>query len=253
MPFGGQVPAVQEELDLIRRERPDHEDIGLGGQRAGEAVGPGGDHEVVARVGGDLPLDPVGHGEAVVGAGDLIKAVEQDQAPAAAQLALPPAAWFLARPRRRPRPVRRPAARSPGRRRSTRPARAARAGWGRACGPGVRATAGLGAAAGRVGEQGALAASRRADEREDHARAAVEELADRVPLRGVLGRPAERVTGRLVRGPADQRDVDVDLAQLRDVVTAGREILHVDVPERVKHPPPVPVAVARERSMPAPS
>ena len=38
-------------------------------QRAGQAEGPGGDHEVVARVRGDLPLDPVGHGEAVVGAG----------------------------------------------------------------------------------------------------------------------------------------------------------------------------------------
>ena len=39
-----------------------------------------------------------------------------------------------------------------------------------------------------------------------------------------------------MRGPADQRDVDVDVAQFRDVITAGREILHVDVPERVKQP-----------------
>jgi hypothetical protein len=29
------------------------------------------------------------------------------------------------------------------------------------------------------------------------------------------------------------------------VVTAGREILHVDIPKRVKHPPPVPVPVPR--------
>ena len=61
--------------------------------------------------------------------------------------------------------------------------------------------------------------------------------------RGVLGRSVSVSPGRLLRGPADQRDVDVDVAQFRDVVAAGREILHVDVPERVKHPPPVPVAV----------
>src|SRR6516165_9884263 len=96
VPLGGQVPAVQKELNLICRKRPDHENIGLIGQRARKTVGPGGNHEVVARVSGDLPLDPVGHSEAVVGAGNLIQAVEQDQAPAAAQLALPPAAWFLA-------------------------------------------------------------------------------------------------------------------------------------------------------------
>jgi hypothetical protein len=48
-------------------------------------------------VSGHLPLDPVGHGEPVVGAGDLIQPIEQDEAPAAAQLALPPAAGFLAR------------------------------------------------------------------------------------------------------------------------------------------------------------
>ena len=48
-------------------------------------------------VGGDLPLDPVRHGEAVLGAGDLVQAVEQDQAPAAAQLALPPAVGLAAR------------------------------------------------------------------------------------------------------------------------------------------------------------
>ena len=64
----------------------------------------------------------------------------------------------------------------------------------------------------------------------------------RLPLRGALN-PAERAGGTLLRGPADQGDVDVDIAQFRDVVPAGREILHVDVPERVKHPAPVPVAV----------
>ena len=48
-----------------------------------------------------------------------------------------------------------------------------------------------------------------------------------------------------MRGLANQRDIDIELAQFRDVITAGREVLHVDVPERIKHPPPVPVAVAR--------
>ena len=138
---------------------------------------------MVARVSGDLPLDPFGHGEAVVGAGNLVQAVEQDQAPAAAQLALPPAAWFPARPAadrvsydvgqrdrwigddrlgvltQREQDGDAPAAQAPA--------------HGR-----------LGAAAGRVGEQGALPASRLADQREDHGRAAVEELADRMPFRG---------------------------------------------------------------------
>ena len=59
--------------------------------------GPGGDHEGVAGIGRDLPLDPVGHGAPVLGACQLVKAVEQRQAPAAAQLALPPAARLLAR------------------------------------------------------------------------------------------------------------------------------------------------------------
>ena len=40
----------------------------------------------------------------------------------------------------------------------------------------------LGAAAGRVGEQGALPASGLADQREDHGRAAVEDFADRLPF-----------------------------------------------------------------------
>src|SRR6516162_2622022 len=91
VPLGGQGPAVQEELNLICRKRPDHENIGPVGQRARKTVGPGGDYEVVTWVSGDLPLDPVGHREAVVGAGNLIQAVEQDQAPAVAQFTLPPA------------------------------------------------------------------------------------------------------------------------------------------------------------------
>jgi len=96
-----------------------------------------------------------------------------------------------------------------------------------------------------VGEQSALPASGLADQREDHGRLAVEEFADRMPFRGVPGGPAEQVTGSLVRGLAHQRDIDIELAQFRDVLTAGREILHVDVLKRVKHPPPVPVAVAK--------
>ena len=71
---------------------------------------------MVARVGGDLPLHPVGDGEAVIGAGDLVKAVEQDQAAAAAQLALPPAARLAARRVAYGGPHDGRAARSPGRR-----------------------------------------------------------------------------------------------------------------------------------------
>ena len=52
------------------------------------------------------------------------------------------------------------------------------------------------------------------------------------------------VTGTRLRGRADQGDVNVDVAQFRDVVAAGRQILRVNVPERVKHPPPVTKAVA---------
>src|SRR6185437_11295567 len=69
--LGGQVPAVEEELHLLRGERPHDVDVRVAGQRAGQAVGPGGDHELVARVGGDLPLHPVGDGAAVAFAGDL--------------------------------------------------------------------------------------------------------------------------------------------------------------------------------------
>jgi len=95
-----------------------------------------------------------------------------------------------------------------------------------------------------VGEQGALPASRLADQREDHPRTAVEELAERVPLRGASGLLAEGDTGRLMRDSTDQRDIDIDVAQFWNVITTGGEIPHVYVLERVKHPPPVPVAVA---------
>jgi hypothetical protein len=97
VPLGGQVPTVKKELDLVRRKRPDREDIDLSGQRAREAVGPGGDHEVVVRVSGKLLVNPIGHSEAVVCVGNLVEAIEEDDAPAASKLALPPAARFLAR------------------------------------------------------------------------------------------------------------------------------------------------------------
>ena len=243
--FGREVPAVEEELDLLGGERPGHQHVRLDRQRAEEVIGPGGDHEVVVGVRGDLPPDPFGHREAVVGPGDLVQAVEQDQAPAPFQLPFPPAARFSARraadggpdhigqrdrrvgdDRLGPLPQRQhdgdaPAARVP----------AAE----------VAPHGGRPAAAGRVGEQGALARSGLPDQRQDHPRAAVEELVDRVPGRAVRGRLT--VVGALLRGPADQRNVDVDVAQFRDVIAAGGEILHVDVPERVEHPPPVPVAV----------
>ena len=191
MPLGGQVPAVQKELDLIRRERPDHEDIGLSGQRARDAVDPGSDHEVVTRVSGDLALDPIGHSEAVVDVRNLIKAIEQDHALAAAELALPPAAWFLTRPGaghvsydvgQRDRWIGDDQLGVPAQREQDGDAPLAPA-----SGPGQ-----LGAAAGRVGEQGALPASRLAEQREDHGRAAIEKLGDRMPFRRVFGRLAER-------------------------------------------------------------
>src|SRR5215469_5887520 len=62
--------------------------------------------------------------------------------------------------------------------------------------------------------------------------------------RGVLGRLAERSAGIRILGSANQRNLDIELAQFRDVIAAGSEILHLDVLERVKHPPPVAVAVA---------
>src|SRR5579872_7304817 len=98
VPLGSQVPAVKKELNLICRKRPDREDVSLIGQLARETVGPGGDHEVVTWISGDLLPDPVGHGDPIVSTGDLIQAVEQDQAPAAAQLAPPPAAGLPAGP-----------------------------------------------------------------------------------------------------------------------------------------------------------
>ena len=92
MPFGGQIPAVEEHPHLVRREWAHHIAVRIGRQRAGVTVSPGGHHEVVARMGVDLPLDPASHREAVLGAGDLIEAVEQDQAASRVELALPPAA-----------------------------------------------------------------------------------------------------------------------------------------------------------------
>ena len=201
---------------------------------------------MVARVGGDLPLHPVGHGEAVVGPGDLVQAVEQDQAPAAAPAGAPTS---------RPAPC--PAA-SPTAARIDVGQRDRRVGDDR-----------LGPLAQREQDRDAPAAGVPAAEVTPHgARRARAAWASRVllplpgwptsarttrarrsssspielPGRGVPGR-RRRPPGARLRGPADQRDVDVDVAQLRDVVAAGREVLHVDVPERVKHPPPVPVAV----------
>ena len=173
VPFRGQAPAIQEELHLLGRKRPDHKDVRLRGQRSRKAEGPGGDHEVVARIGGDLPLDPVGNREAVVVSGDLIKAVEQDQAPAAAELALPPATGFLARRAadRGPYDIRQ-------RDRWIGDDRlgllAQREQDGDPPPAQVPAHGCPGAAAGRMGKQGALAASGLADQREDHPRAAVE-------------------------------------------------------------------------------
>jgi len=46
---------------------------------------------------GELPVNPIGHSEAVVCVGNLVEAIEEDHAPPAAKLALPPASWFLAR------------------------------------------------------------------------------------------------------------------------------------------------------------
>ena len=245
VPLGRQVPAVEEELDLLGRERPRHQHVRLDRERAEQVVGPGGDHEVVVGVGGDLPLDPFGDGEPVLGPGDLVEAVQQDQAPAALQLALPPAAGFLPRPDadrgpddigQRDRRIGDDRLGPLPQREQDRDAPAARM-------PAAEATphGGRPAAAGRVGEQGALAGPGLPDEREGHPRAAVEELVDRVPGGGVVG--GRTVAGTLLRGPADQGDVDVDVAQFRDMVAAGRQILRVDVPERVEHPPPVPIAV----------
>jgi len=84
MPLGGQVPTIQKVSNLSSRKRRNHENIALSDQQARETEGPRADHEVVTRVSGDLPLNPVSHSAAIVGAGNLIQAVEQDQAPAAA-------------------------------------------------------------------------------------------------------------------------------------------------------------------------
>ena len=170
---------------------------------------------------------------AVVGPGDLIQAVEQDQAPAARS-------WRSHQPPGSlPGPLPTAARMTSGSEIAGLAtidvgplAQREQDGDPPAAGvPAAEATpdGGRPAAAGRVGEQRALARSGLPDQREDHPRAAVEELVDRVPGRGVPGR--QQVARHLLRGPADQRDVDVDVAQFRDMVAAGREILHVDVPE----------------------
>src|ERR1017187_2596448 len=96
MPFDGQIPAVQEQLDLSGGKWPHGQDIGLGYHRPGESVGPRGDHEVVSRIAADQPLYPCSDGAAVFLACDLIEAVQQDHALAAAQLPLPPAIGLAA-------------------------------------------------------------------------------------------------------------------------------------------------------------
>jgi hypothetical protein len=47
-----------------------------------------------------------------------------------------------------------------------------------------------------------------------------------------------------VRGPADQRDVNVDIVQLRGVITAGRQVFHINIAARVQYPLPVPAAIS---------
>ena len=122
---------------------------------------------------------------------NLIKPIEQDHALAAAKLALPPAAWFLARAVaghlpydvwQRDRRIGDDQLGVPAQREQDRDTPLAPASW-----PGQ-----LGAAAGRVGEQGALPASRLAEQREDHGRAAIEKLSYRISFRLVFGRLAER-------------------------------------------------------------
>ena len=245
VPLGGEVPAVEEEPDLLGRERPGHQHVGLDGERAEQVVGPGGDHEVVVGVGRDLPPDPVGHGQAVIGPGDLVQAVEHDQAPAPLQLALPPAAGFSPRPGadRGPDHIGQRDRRIGDDRLGPLPQRQQDGDAPAAGVPAAEVTphGRRPAAAGGVGQQGALAGAGLSDEGEDHPRAAVEELVDRVPGRAVPS--CRAVTRSLLRSPADQRNVNVDVAQFRDVIAAGREILHVDIPERVEYPPPVPEAV----------
>jgi hypothetical protein len=112
-----------------------------------------------------------------------------------------------------------------------------------------------GGAPGRVGEQGALPASRLADQHQNRALAAVKDLAERVPQGGLSGlarliRLIRLVTVMLPRRPADQRDVDEDVGDLRDVIAAGREITCVDVRQGIKDPPPVPVPVTKNGRCP---
>ena len=206
VPFGGQVPAVQELLDLLGGKRPHGQDVGVSYHWPGESVGPGGDHEMISRVTADLPLYPCGDDAAVLLARDFVQPVEQDHAPAAKQLPLPPALGLAAG---------HAADRGPHDIRQGRP------GAGR-YGPGVLAqrqqdgqappvpAPGPGTTASGMSQQGALPAPGRPGHRQDHPLAAIQELADRMPTYRILCNAAERVAGNLVRGPADQRDVHVD-------------------------------------------
>jgi hypothetical protein len=36
-----------------------------------------------------------------------------------------------------------------------------------------------------------------------------------------------------MRGTADQRDVNIDIVQLGSVITAGRQVLHIDIATRI--------------------
>jgi hypothetical protein len=62
---------------------------------------------------------------------------------------------------------------------------------------------------------------------------------------GILWNAKERVAGNLMRGAMDQRDVHVDIVQLRRVITASREVLYVNVAARIQHPLPVSAAIPR--------
>jgi hypothetical protein len=63
---------------------------------------------------------------------------------------------------------------------------------------------------------------------------------------GILWNAKERVAGNLMRGTMDQRDVNVDIVQLRRVITASREVLYVNVAARIQHPLSVSAVIPRE-------
>jgi len=87
---GGQVPVVEEPLDLGLGEGPDLEDGSAVQGPPPVGVRPRGDDESVSRVGVDLPLDPgEGGGSSLLGR-NLIQAVEQHYAPTRRELAVEP-------------------------------------------------------------------------------------------------------------------------------------------------------------------